>query len=98
MSDVPAKTSTRPSGLTLIQACDGSPFWFIPVGYSIAAMPRPVCLAMQWSSGSASWPTRCSGSRSPSRWSRLIAAYSGASSTSMPPASALTTETVDGSV
>ena len=42
MSDVPAKTSTRPSGLTLIQACDGSPFWFMPVGYSIAAIPRPL--------------------------------------------------------
>ena len=41
MSTVPAKTSTRPSGLSLIQACDGSPFWFIPVGYSIVAKPRP---------------------------------------------------------
>ncbi len=35
MSDVPEKTSTRPSGLILIHACDGSPFWFMPVGYSI---------------------------------------------------------------
>ena len=42
MSDVPANTSTRPSGFTLIHACDGSPFWFIPVGYSIAAIPRPL--------------------------------------------------------
>ena len=41
MSDVPEKTSTRPSGLILIHACDGSPFWFMPVGYSIAAMPGP---------------------------------------------------------
>src|SRR6476659_8551415 len=46
MSDVPEKTSTRPSGLILIHACDGSPFWFMPVGYSIAEMPRPVCLAI----------------------------------------------------
>src|SRR5438046_1565470 len=46
MSLVPEKTSTRPSGLILIQACDGSPFWFMPVGYSIAEIPRPVCLAM----------------------------------------------------
>src|SRR5262249_2568661 len=46
MSLVPEKTSTRPSGLILIQACDGSPFWFIPVGYSIAENPRPVCLAI----------------------------------------------------
>src|SRR5882672_6153946 len=46
MSEVPAKTSMRPSGLTLIHACDGSPFWFIPVGYSIAAKPRPTCFAM----------------------------------------------------
>src|SRR5919201_2124879 len=45
MSDVPEKTSTRPSGLILIHACDGSPFWFIPVGYSIAEIPRPRCLA-----------------------------------------------------
>jgi hypothetical protein len=42
MSEVPEKTSTRPSGLSLIQACDGSPFWFMPVGYSIAEMPRPL--------------------------------------------------------
>ena len=42
----PANTSTRPSGLTLIHACDGSPFWFMPVGYSIAAIPRPVCFAI----------------------------------------------------
>ena len=41
MSTVPAKTSTRPSSFSLIQACDGSPFWFMPVGYSIAARPRP---------------------------------------------------------
>ena len=47
MSDVPAKTSMRPSGLTLIHACDGSPFWFIPVGYSIAAKPRPLWTATQ---------------------------------------------------
>src|SRR6187455_472045 len=46
MSAVPAKTSTRPSGFTLIQHCEGSPFWFMPVGYSIAAMPRPVRFAM----------------------------------------------------
>jgi hypothetical protein len=46
MSAVPAKTSMRPSGFTLIQHCDGSPFWFMPVGYSIAAIPRPVCLAI----------------------------------------------------
>src|SRR2546425_7878373 len=46
MSTVPAKTSTRPSGLSLIQACDGSPFWFMPVGYSIVAKPRPRCLAI----------------------------------------------------
>src|SRR5436190_24361633 len=46
MSLVPEKTSTRPSGLILIHACDGSPFWFMPVGYSIAEMPRPLCLAM----------------------------------------------------
>ena len=68
MSDVPANTSMRPSGFTLIQACDGSPFWFIPVGYSIAANPRPVLTCHQWASGSASWPTRCSGRRSPVRW------------------------------
>jgi hypothetical protein len=42
MSDVPAKTSTRPSGFTLIHACDGSPFWFMPVGYSMAENPRPL--------------------------------------------------------
>ena len=36
MSEVPEKTSTRPSGFILIHACDGSPFWFMPVGYSIA--------------------------------------------------------------
>ena len=46
MSAVPEKTSTRPSGLILIQACDGSPFWFMPVGYSIAEMPRPLCTAI----------------------------------------------------
>ena len=41
MSEVPANTSIRPSGFTLIHACDGSPFWFIPVGYSIAAIRGP---------------------------------------------------------
>jgi hypothetical protein len=50
MSDVPANTSMRPSGFTLIHACDGSPFWFMPVGYSIAAMPRPACTAIRPSS------------------------------------------------
>ena len=47
MSTVPAKTSTRPSGLSLIQAWLGSPFWFMPVGYSIVANPRPRCLAIR---------------------------------------------------
>ena len=31
----------------------------------------------QWASGFPSWPTRCSGRRSPVRWSRVIALYSG---------------------
>ena len=46
MSAVPEKTSTRPSGFILIHAWDGSPFWFMPVGYSIAAIPRPLRLAI----------------------------------------------------
>ena len=46
MSTVPAKTSTRPSGLSFTHAWLGSPFWFIPVGYSIVAIPRPLCLAI----------------------------------------------------
>ena len=45
MSTVPAKTSTRPSGFSLIQAWLGSPFWFMPVGYSMVETPRPLCLA-----------------------------------------------------
>ena len=45
-STVPAKTSTRPSGLSLIHAWLGSPFWFIPVGYSIVANPRPFLTAI----------------------------------------------------
>src|SRR6059058_3952588 len=47
MSTVPAKTSTRPSGLSLIQAWLGSPFWFMPVGYSMVEKPRPWCLAIR---------------------------------------------------
>src|ERR1700712_379466 len=46
MSEVPANTSMRPSGLTLIQAWDGSPFWFMPVGYSMAENPRPLWTAI----------------------------------------------------
>src|SRR5436190_9189822 len=46
MSTVPAKTSTRPSGLSLTHAWLGSPFWFMPVGYSIVAKPLPRCLAI----------------------------------------------------
>src|SRR6059036_1948957 len=46
MSTVPEKTSTRPSGLSLTQAWLGSPFWFMPVGYSIVAIPRPLCFAI----------------------------------------------------
>ena len=47
MSTVPEKTSTRPSGLSLIHAWLGSPFWFMPVGYSIVANPRPRVLRHQ---------------------------------------------------
>ncbi len=47
MSTVPEKTSTRPSGLILIQAWIGSPFWFIPVGYSIARDPATAVLGHQ---------------------------------------------------
>ena len=55
MSEVPEKTSTRPSGLILIHACDGSPFWFIPVGYSIAAKPRPVAEKYFWKNSVAAY-------------------------------------------
>ena len=46
-----------PVRFELDQAWLGSPFWFMPVGYSIVANPRPWCFAIRLlSSGSAGQP------------------------------------------
>ena len=98
MSDVPAKTSMRPSGLTLIHACDGSPFWFIPVGYSIAAKPRPVLTAISGPPGFRVGRRGAPGGGRPTAASRVIALYSGVRSCPTASAIARIVGTVDGSV
>ena len=98
MSDVPAKTSMRPSGLTLIQACDGSPFWFIPVGYSIAANPRPVLTAISGPPGFRAGRRGAPGGGRRCAGHGVIALYSGVSSWPTASAIARIVGTVDGSV
>ena len=76
MSTVPANTSTRPSGFSLTHAWLGSPFWFIPVGYSIVVNPRPLCFAISGLPFSRTcWETEMLGQELAARGSLVIARY-----------------------